>query len=102
MNAFKNMGVPVLECTGHRLNSMVSWGVGISGSIQAGGGGTNKNRRLNALIARATAMVGRFSHSPVNNDALKEIQREVSDLTQELDLVRRNDTRYGDAACVGR
>ena len=66
VNAFKNMGVPVLECTGHRLNSMVSWGVGISGSIQAGGGGTNKNRRLNALIARAIAMVGKFSHSPVN------------------------------------
>lgn len=32
VNAFKNMGIPVLICTRHRLNSGIGWGFGINGT----------------------------------------------------------------------
>lgn len=97
INAWESMNVPVLICSGHRLNSAVTWGLGISGSFSQAGGGTCKNTVLRKLMAKIAAMVGHFSHSAVNNDAFKAVQREVQELAAVLELIRRNDTRYGAA-----
>ena len=94
INAFGNMGVPVLICSGHRLNSAVSRATGITGSFNKDGSGTCKNRPCKELVTKATAMVGRMTHSVCNNDAFKKVQQEVSELTSILELTRRNDTRY--------
>ncbi|CAN0332194.1 unnamed protein product, partial [Scytosiphon promiscuus] len=95
INAWESMNVPVLICSGHRLNSAVTWGLGISGSFSQAGGGTCKNTVLRKLMAKIAAMVGHFSHSAVNNDAFKAVQREVQELAAVLELIRRNDTRWG-------
>ena len=52
LNIFGNMDVPVLACSGHRLNSATSGGIGVSGSIHADGCGTSKSRHLFAVINR--------------------------------------------------
>lgn len=94
INAFDNMGVPVLICSGHRLNSAVSWSTGIGGTYAKDGAGTCKNRACRDLVTKVTAMVGHMTHSVCNNDAFKKVQAEVTELTSLLELVRRNDTRY--------
>ena len=80
VNAFKCLLVPVIIYSAHRLNSMVSWGVGINGSE-----GNSRNPSLNDLIKRAS------SHSAVASDALKDIQLEMG--TKVLKPSRRCDTR---------
>ena len=98
VNAFRNLGVPVLVCTGHRLNTAIKWSLGIAGTFTAGGGGTCKNAQLRSLLQRASAMVGVFSRSPVSNDEFKSLQREMKhmngDIPDVLELIQRNDTRY--------
>ena len=69
----------------------------ISGTFSQAGGGTCKNTVLRKLMAKIAALVGHFSHSAVNNDAFKAVQREVQELAAVLELIRRNDTRYGAA-----
>jgi len=86
VNAFKCLLVPVLICSAHRLNSMVSWGIGINGSE-----GNSGNPSLNDLINCASGLVTRFSHSAVASDALKDIQLEMG--TKVLKPSRRCDTR---------
>lgn len=86
LNAFGNMGVPVLVYSGHRLNSATCRGIGISGSIHADGGGTSKNRHLTAAINRASAMILDFCHLPANRDASKGVELGVSELEEELRL----------------
>ena len=97
VNAFRNLGVPVLACTGHRLNTAIKRSLGIAGMFTAGGGDSCKNAQLRSLLQRASAMVGAFSHSPVNNDECKSLQREMKnmdgDIPDVLELIRRNDTR---------
>ena len=91
VNAFKCLLVPVIIYSAHRLNSMVSWGVGINGS-EGNSRNTSRNPSLNDLIKRASGLVSRFSHSAVASDALKDIQREMG--TKVLQPSRRCDTRY--------
>lgn len=93
VNAMALLGIIVIICSGHRLNSVVGWGLGINGSYKDGHG-TCKNPALRALMAKMTACAGVFSHSPCYNDALKDIQREFNELSRMLEIVRRNDTRY--------
>lgn len=94
VNAFESMGVPVLICTGHRLNSGINWGMGIAGSfVKATQTGTCKNPELRNLTAVMTALAGVFSHSPCNNDAFKKLQTELDELCTALEVLRRNDTR---------
>lgn len=94
VNAFASMGVPVLICTGHRLNSGINWGMGIAGSfVKATQTGTCKNPELRNLTAVMTALAGVFSHSPCNNDAFKKLQTELDELCTALEVLRRNDTR---------
>ena len=74
VNACRSLGVPVLLCRAHRINSAVMWMLGIAGSAAR-----CQNRDMRELIQRAAALVGVFSHSAVNNDALREVQRRVQE-----------------------
>lgn len=93
INAFRNMSVPTLVCSGHRLNSAVQWATGIGGSFKQDGTGTCKNRLAHELVRKATAMVGHLSHSVCNNDEFKQVQRELEEICNLLELIRRDDTR---------
>ncbi|CAM9297061.1 unnamed protein product [Pylaiella littoralis] len=78
VNAFGALGVPVLICTGHRLNSGINWALGINGTfVKATQTGTCKNPVLRHLVAVMTALAGGFSHSPCNNDAFKNAQEDM-------------------------
>lgn len=96
INAFTRMGVPAGICSAHREGTSVTWALGISGTEKAanGGAGSCVNLACRRLLAKVTAMTGVFTHSVCNNDELKDIQREVLELERQLDLVRRNDTRF--------
>lgn len=93
VNAFKLLGVDVLVCSAHRLNSAVCWATGTNGSFTPDGGGTCKNRPCRNLVSKVTAMVGHMSHSPTNNDIFKKVQDGITELLNCLEMVRRNDTR---------
>lgn len=88
VNACTALGVPVVECNCHRVNSAVLWALGIAGSAT-----TCKNKLMGDLMKKLAALVGVFSHSAVNNDMLKAIQRLEADLHRVYELIRRNDTR---------
>ena len=95
VNAFGNCGVEVVLCNAHRLNTAVHWALGIAGSDA-----TNMNPEMKALVGKIAALVGHFSHSSANNDAFRAVQEALiaTDDVDELDalnLVRRNDTRWG-------
>ncbi|CAB1104121.1 unnamed protein product [Ectocarpus sp. CCAP 1310/34] len=75
VNAYTALGVPVVECNCHRVNSAVLWALGIAGCAR-----TCKNKLMGDLMKKLAASVGVFSHSAVNNDMLKEIQRLEADL----------------------
>lgn len=72
VNACKYLDLPVHLCRAHRINSAVMWMLGIAGSTS-----TCKNTEMKDLIQRAAALVGVFSHSAVNNEALRLIQAQV-------------------------
>ena len=86
VNACKALGVPVIKCNCHRVNSAVLWALGIAGKGR-------KNKDMGDLMKKLAALVGVFSHSAVNNDKLKEFQRLEDDLHQVYELIRQNDTR---------
>lgn len=86
VNACTALGVPVIKCICHRVNSAVLWALGIAGKGR-------KNTVMGDLMKKLAALVGVFSHSAVNNDKLKELQRLENDLHQVYALTRRNDTR---------
>lgn len=94
VNACHALGVPVVECNCHRVNSAVLWALGIAGSAT-----TCKNKEMGDLMKKLAALVGVFSHSAVNNDMLKAIQRLQADLHRVYELVRRNDTRCALSGC---
>lgn len=89
VNACTALGVPVVKCNCHRVNSAVIWALGIAGSPA-----TCKNKPMGELMKKLAALVGVFSHSAVNNDMLKEIQQLQTDLHRIYELIRRNDTRF--------
>lgn len=74
VNACKSLGLPTLLCRAHRINSCVLWALGIAGSPRK-----CKNAAMKKLIGKAAALVGVFTHSAVNNDALRAIQEELSE-----------------------
>ena len=93
INAFRNMGVDTLICSGHRLNSGVQWSTGIAGTFKTDGSETCKNRSAHDLVTKSTAMVGHLSHSVCNNDEFKKVQEEFEEVCTLLELIRRYDTR---------
>ena len=89
VNACAALGLEVIKCNCHRVNSAVSWSLGIAGSAT-----TCKNKPMGDLMKKLAACVGVWSHSAVNNDKLKDIQRQLEeDFHQIYELLRRNDTR---------
>ena len=88
VNACAALGVEVIKCNCHRVNSAVLWSLGIAGSAT-----TCKNKPMGALMKKLAACVGVWSHSAVN-DNLKDIQRQLEEDFHEIyELLRRNDTR---------
>lgn len=81
------MGIPVV-CNAHRLNSATIWSLGVGGTDK-----TCKNPDVERLMKRLAALVRVSSHGAVNNYALKDIQKELDDLSKVYELVRRNDIR---------
>ena len=89
VSACAALGVEVIKCNCHRVNSAVLWSLGIAGSAT-----TCKNKPMGALMKKLAACVGVWSHSAVNNDKLKDIQRQLEEDFHEIyELLRRNDTR---------
>ena len=78
----------VIKCNCHRVNSAVLWSLGISGAAAR-----CKNKAMGELMKKLAACVGVFSHSTVNNDMLKELQKLEEDLHRRYELIRRNDKR---------
>jgi len=87
-NACKSLDVDVLKCNAHRLNSVTMWALGVNGSVN-----TCENPAMEKLMKRLAALVGVFSHSAVNNDELKAIQKLQEEFHKIYELIRRNDTR---------
>ena len=71
------MGVEVIKCNCHRVNSAVLWSLGIAGSAT-----TYKNKPMGALMKKLAACVGVWSHSAVNDDKLKDIQSQLEEDTR--------------------
>ena len=91
VNACAVLGVEVIKCNCHRVNSAVLWSLGIAGSAT-----TCKNKPMGALMKKLATCVRVWSHSTVNNDKLKDIQRQLEEDFHEIyELLRRNDTRCG-------
>ena len=89
VNACAALGVEVIKCNCHRVNSAVLWRLGIAGSATS-----CKNKPMGALMKKLAACVGVWSHSAVDNDKLKDIQRQLEEDFHEIyEMLRRNDTR---------
>ncbi|CAM9237073.1 unnamed protein product, partial [Hapterophycus canaliculatus] len=72
MNAYRALGVEVIKCNCHRVNSAVLWALGTAGSASK-----CKDIAMGDLMKKLAACVGVWSHSAVNNDKLEDIQRQL-------------------------
>ena len=89
VNACEALGVEVIKCNCHRVNSAVLWSLGITGSATR-----CKNKEMGELMKKLTECAGIRSHSAVNNDKLKQIQKRIEeDFHEVYELIRRNDSR---------
>lgn len=66
VNACEALGLEVIKCNCHRVNSAVLWALGIAGSAAR-----CKNNEVSEQMKKMAACVGVWSHSAVNNDKLK-------------------------------
>ncbi|CAM9623870.1 unnamed protein product, partial [Choristocarpus tenellus] len=69
LNALRELNVPVLTCTAHKLNASVMWALGINGTKETG-----KNKEGRELVRKGDTMARAFSHSAINHDALHDAQ----------------------------
>ena len=66
VNAIEALGVIVVLCCAHRLNTVVVvWMLGIGGTVN-----TCRNKPMEVLMRKLAACVGKFSHLAVNNSEL--------------------------------
>ena len=77
MSACAALGVEVIKCNCHRVNSTALWSLGIAGSAT-----TYKNKPMGALMKKLAACVGVWRHSAVNDDKLKDIQSQLEEDTR--------------------
>ena len=87
VNAIEALGVIVVLCCAHRLNTVVVWMLGIGGTVN-----TCRNKPMEVLMRKLAACVGKFNHSAVNNSELKALQELVPQFSKIYELIRRNDT----------
>lgn len=117
-NALTPLGFDTVKCRGCRVNSSITWALGLAGSVF-----TCKTPPCKTLIEKGVALVG---HLAVNKDALYVIQVKMSAETKEemealmldaadldmekqrseassepVNLVRRNDKMFV-LFCAGR
>ena len=83
VDACEALGVEVIKCNCHRVNSAVMWSLGISDAAAR-----CKNKAMGELMKKLAACVGVFSHSVVNNDILKELQKLEENLHRIYELIR--------------
>ena len=83
VNAYEAWGVEVIKCKCHRVNSAVLWNLGISGAAAR-----CKNKAMVKLMKKLAACVGFISHSAVNNDMLKELQKLEENLHRIYELIK--------------
>ena len=88
MNACEALSVGIIKSNCHCANSAVLGSLDISGAAAR-----CKNKSIGELVKKLAACVGVFSHSAVNNDILKELQKLEKDLHRIYEPIRRNDTR---------
>lgn len=78
-SACSHLGINTILCRGKRLNSAVMRALGIDGNVNA-----CKNVAMKGLVGKCTALLKTFSHSSLNNDALRNYatdkQKEVEEL----------------------
>ena len=86
--ACEALGMEVIKRNCHRVNSAVLWSLGISSAAVR-----CKNKAMGELMKKLAAYIGVFSHSTVNNDMLKELQKLEEDLHRLYELIRRNGMR---------
>ena len=94
MNASEAFGVEVIKCNCHRVNSALLWSLGILSSAAR-----CKNKAMGELMKLA-ACVGVFSHSAVNNDMLKELQKLEEDLHRIYGETTRGDLYIEFCVCI--
>ena len=83
VNACKALGLEALLCLCHRINSLVLWAVGISGSAS-----TCKKPDGRVLVGSGTLTVGVWSHCGYNNDAFRDVQEQlIIEDQEEFELV---------------
>ncbi|CAN0543987.1 unnamed protein product, partial [Laminaria digitata] len=73
VNACKALGLDTVKCRGHRVNTATMWALGLAGATSK-----CKNPDSKKLVGKGAALVGVFSHSAVNNDALRKVQSKIS------------------------
>lgn len=73
-NACRALGIETLLCRAHRINSSVMWMLGIAGAASK-----CQNPAMKEIIQKAAHLVGVFSHSAVNQDALREVQNGMAE-----------------------
>ena len=88
VNAIEALGVVVVLCCAHCLNTMVVWMLGIDGTVN-----TCRKKPMGGLMRKLAACVGTFSHSAVNNSELKALQELAPQFSKIYELIRRNDIR---------
>ena len=62
VSACAALGMEVMKCNCHRVNSAAMWSLGIAGSAAR-----CKNKAMDQLMQKLAARVGVWSHSGVNN-----------------------------------
>ena len=89
VNAIKALGVIVVLCCAHRLNTVVVvWMLGIGGTVN-----TCRSKPMEVLMTKLAACVGKFSHSDVNSSELKVLQELVTQFSKIYEqLIRRIST----------
>jgi hypothetical protein len=97
-NAIRVLDIPLVLCSAHRLNTAVSWGLGISGTVpraaSKGRSPTCRNLALRNVLSRAAALVGVFSHAAGNNDLLHLLQlQQLRQIQSELEGVAQDAAR---------
>ena len=88
VNTCEALGVEVIMCNCHHVNSAVLWSLGISGSAAR-----CKKKAMGEVVKKRAACVGVFSQSAINNGMLNKLQKLEEDLHVIYELIRRNDTR---------
>ena len=89
VNAIEALGVIVVLCCAHRLNTVVVvWMLGIGGTVN-----TCRSKPMEVLMTKLAACVGKFSHSDVNSSELKVLQELVTQFSKIYEqLIRRIST----------